>query len=117
MALKYSFEHAFPTILRENESVLDLSLGHFRYFHHFMRNRPATQHVVTPNEDGRLDLISFHSYGTVDLWWIIGLVNGLVDPIRDPHTGRVLVIPSLFDIEEYFQLMLSAGRGQAIQIG
>lgn len=48
---------------------------------------------------GRLDLVSFAAYGVPDFWWLIGIVNNIMDPFDDMSSGQVLKIPSL---NEYF---------------
>jgi len=51
---------------------------------------------------GRIDLISYDVYGTVDLWWLILLRNNIIDPINDIEVGDVLKIPSISDYYDYF---------------
>ena len=42
---------------------------------------------------GRADLISFYSYGTVDYWWLICLVNEIDDPLQGLPSGKQIKIP------------------------
>jgi len=55
------------------------------------------QHVM-----GRVDLISYEVYGTVDLWWLILLRNNIIDPLSEISVGDILKIPSLGDYYDYF---------------
>ena len=56
-------------------------------------------YVVTDNDVGRADLISFKFYGTPDLFWVILLLNGILDQFTGDSeqlglaTGTVLRIP------------------------
>ena len=50
-------------------------------------------HQVMPEEEGRLDLISYKYYGTVLLWWVIAKVSLIEDPLT-VKAGEVLRIPS-----------------------
>ncbi|MFA5669421.1 MAG: hypothetical protein WC967_09255 [Balneolaceae bacterium] len=65
-----------------------------------LRNLPAlTIHTVQNFEQGRLDLISLKYYKRDDLWWPLALYNGIVNPIAEIITGKVLRIPSKSDME------------------
>lgn len=39
-----------------------------------------------------LDSISFKVYGTPNLWWVIAIVNNVVNPFEDVYGGKVLRI-------------------------
>jgi len=49
----------------------------------------------------RPDLISYKNYGTVDFWWVICLVNDIVNPLSDFEEGQVLTIPNQLDIYNF----------------
>ena len=51
------------------------------------------EHIVTSIDAGRIDLISYKYYNTVDYWWAILLVNSIVDPFA-LEVGQSLRIPS-----------------------
>ncbi len=51
-------------------------------------------HTVTEGEVGKLDNIAWHYYGTPDLWWVIAMANGILNPLR-VTPGTVLRIPSM----------------------
>lgn len=57
-------------------------------------------HIVTPSDEGRLDLISFHYYKTPLLWWVIAEASGVTDPFNIP-IGTVLRIPELQSLYGY----------------
>lgn len=51
-------------------------------------------HELTAGEVGKLDVVSFYYYGTVDLWWVIAIANNILNPLRIP-AGTRLRIPSI----------------------
>lgn len=55
--------------------------------------------MVSDANAGRLDLIAWEVYQSVDMWWVIGYYNGIVNPIFDLTPGKKLKIPSLTDIQ------------------
>jgi len=58
------------------------------------------RHVVSPGEVGRIDLISYDAYGTVNYWWAIALANNIKNPLTDLVPGDTLIIPTREDIME-----------------
>lgn len=61
-----------------------------------------TQFVVPQFCEGRMDLISYIHYETVNLWWLIAHVNNIMDPITDLEAGMVLKIPSVSEAFEFY---------------
>lgn len=55
----------------------------------------ATDELYTVPQagEGRLDLISQQFYGTPELWWVIALVNNLIDPLVGFTTGQTIRVP------------------------
>jgi hypothetical protein len=51
--------------------------------------------TVAPEEEYRLDLISFRVYGTYRLWWVLALVNKINNPFVKPDIGEVIRCPAL----------------------
>lgn len=37
-------------------------------------------HIVTKQEENRLDMISNNYYGTPEYWWILAIANNFIDP-------------------------------------
>lgn len=37
-------------------------------------------------------IISYNAYGTMDLWWLIAIVNKIYNPIAMPEAGAVLKV-------------------------
>lgn len=64
--------------------------------------RARDTYQVTDSDACNLPGIAFKVYGDKNYWWIIGLYNGIVDPITDLEPGLVLQLPSLADINALF---------------
>lgn len=50
-------------------------------------------YTVPQAGEGRLDLISQQFYGTPELWWVLALVNNLIDPLVGFTASQVIRIP------------------------
>lgn len=53
---------------------------------------------VTNRYQNRLDNLSYDLYGTTDLWWIIGIINDITDPMDFKNYS--LKCPYLDDVIE-----------------
>lgn len=62
-----------------------------------------TAFQVSDDSEYRLDIISNKVYGTPDLWWVIGVYNGILNPLWELVTGNFLRIPSRADVEFVLQ--------------
>ena len=49
---------------------------------------------VPAGGDARLDLIAQKFYGVPDLWWVIALVNNILDPLVGAPVGTNIRIPA-----------------------
>jgi len=71
-------------------------LGPMQLPEEFLTTSPAwTVHTVSEHEVGFLDKLA-HRYfgmGQEHLWWVIALVNGIVDADLDVQPGQRLMIP------------------------
>ena len=70
-----------------------------RYFESVNRNTYTSDidtiyHIVEPNQEGRLDIISNIYYGTPAYFWAIADANNIIDPMVIVD-GTVLLIPSI----------------------
>lgn len=63
-----------------------------------LATQPMQQHIVTPRQQYRPDLLSYDLYGNSTYWWTIMILNQdqLRDPIRDLKAGIPLrvIVPS-----------------------
>ena len=60
-------------------------------------------HRVARNDIGFLDglAVTYYGPGNEKFWWVIALVNGIIDPDRDMFVGQVLTIPSRSTVLEF----------------
>jgi len=63
----------------------------------------ASYYTILDTDVGRLDLVSNKYYGTEALWWVIALVNQIIDPLVDMEVGAVIYIPDKSKIFEAFE--------------
>lgn len=67
-----------------------------------MNRRPMFYKVV--QEDlGSFDLISKKAYGSEEYWWVICLVNDILDISSDIAIGDILTIPSILDVFDFYK--------------
>lgn len=75
----------------------------------FMRALILTDnHTVQMDEVANLPLIAFRWYKNINLWWLIGMVNGIIDPYLEITAGKIIRMPSLSSIEDYFRQVKKA---------
>lgn len=74
--------------------------------------------MISESNAGRLDIISWLSYQTVDYWWVIGYFNGIVNPFYELTPGRIIRIPDKstidFALQQSVQKDASAVDGQRV---
>lgn len=56
---------------------------------------PTNIYVVTSADEANLFGIAFSVYGDRDYWWVLGVYNGILDPIGGVYPGLTLQIPNL----------------------
>ena len=61
------------------------------------------RYVIQANDVGFPDLIAARQYGfgNEDLWWIIALLNGIIDPETELQPGTLLLIPPLSLVQAF----------------
>ena len=107
---KFDRARYFNIVSLDGRDQLDLLSFEWLRFNKFLVDRNLETYVVSSDRDGRLDLISNDFYGTVDLWWIIAIANSILDVMSEIVVGKRLSIPSLSDVEEFYQLILRNQR-------
>lgn len=45
--------------------------------------------------------LAFNMYDDINLWWVLALYNGIVDPINDVYVGRTMRAPNKEDVVAY----------------
>lgn len=69
----------------------------------FKMKRPYQLCIVTEEEKGRPDLVSYKYYNTVEYWWLVCAANGIQCPFLEIVPGRELKIPSILDIADFYR--------------
>lgn len=88
-----------PSYKPESPYALTQIAGNYMaYYIH--RSFDAQQDDITAVLDherfvGRPDLLANDLYGDPSLWWVIGVRNGMEDPIHDLKLGITIYIPQL----------------------
>lgn len=77
-----------------NDNDKEIYLETFNQFKNNLTDSDIIYHIVRKNEVNRLDIIANNFYNSASLWWIIALVNMVIDPFTIPE-GMVLTIPSI----------------------
>lgn len=72
--------------------------------------------TVTTTNEMRLEAIAFREYGTIHLWWVIGVFNGVINPFREVVAGTKLNIPTLESINDYFDTVKREQLGTASRV-
>lgn len=67
----------------------------------FTMKYPVSYYTVLESDLVRPDLISYKMYGSVAYWWVILLVNDVIDPFTGVEVGQVLTIPALLDVYDF----------------
>lgn len=69
----------------------------------FVTNYPIAYYRVVQEDLGRLDLISYKQYQTVDYWWLVGYINDVENVWTDMVVGDLYKIPSVIDIYNFYK--------------
>lgn len=56
-----------------------------------------TYHIVSFNEEGRLDIIANNYYNDPSFWWILAVANQMIDPF-DFKKGVMIRIPPITSV-------------------
>lgn len=75
----------------------------------FERKMIPSRHVVAENDINALDNLALDYYGNEELWWVLALVNGIIDPEIDMYAGQELEIPARATVMQY---VIQNGRGK-----
>jgi len=79
-------------------------------FPKFIDQKQVATFRVNQAREFRLDLIADDFYSDTSLWWLLALVNKILDPVSEVSIGKVLIIPSLVDIEDFYQAIQARKR-------
>ena len=66
---------------------------------------PSIYNIYTVQYGDTWTNISYHYYGTIELWWIICKFNDIVNPVTLPMEGTKLKIPTKDVVESIVETM------------
>lgn len=69
----------------------------------FEVKRPVRYYRLTSIDRKRPDLLSYRFYATPAYWWVLCTVNGMDDPYFDTKIGRIISIPDIQDIYDFYK--------------
>lgn len=75
----------------------------------------ATRKVIVSDPyEANLPGIAYKLWGDPDYgyWWVLGLFNGIIDPIEDMPTGKELLVPNIDEVKKYLQSTSEEGITQ-----
>lgn len=111
MALpKFSREQFYSIGSVNGTPQLDFLSFRWIQFSEFIRFRRVRFYRVPQHQECNLPLISFQFYNDRSLWWIIAIANNILNPISEVVVGTELKIPTLEDVESFYQTILSRRR-------
>jgi streptogramin lyase len=90
-----------------------LAAGYMRFVRSLEFNR---FHRVLPDEEYNLPKVSFNAYGTVDLWWVVGAFNGIVNPAAELAAGTLLKMPTVVSVDAYIRSMAASRQGRGVVV-
>jgi len=80
-------------------------IDEYDYLHNnltkFKMNYKSSYYRIEQDDLMRPDLISYKIYGTIAYWWLIMMINGIQNPLKDMELGALLQIPNILDIYEF----------------
>lgn len=91
----FDLEDQIATVLVDGayeKDYLNTPLLEFR-----LRNE-STRYVIKDDDASGFDLPAYRSYGIEEVWWVLALINDVIDPMSDYFVGQVIVIPAQGDV-------------------
>lgn len=97
----------FYTISPVTDGQTGLNIDEFDFLYNslsnFVMNYEPMYYQVNETDMGRVDMISYKNYQTVNYWWLIAYANEIHDPFTDIYVGKLLVIPNILDIYDFIK--------------
>lgn len=69
----------------------------------FTLKHDPTYYRISSHDVSQPDLISKKLYDTERYWWIICVVNSIMNPLLDIIPGNIMTIPNILDIYEFYK--------------
>lgn len=102
MLTEYSMDNFFDIITDPNGKLfIDNSSFRFNHFSSWIKSRYGEEYMIRSDTAQTPDLISYMKYGREDLWWVICLANGIINPFEEIKEGTIILLPKMSDVKEY----------------
>lgn len=86
-----------------NEEIQDFDCLDSPFSDDLIELETGSEIVIGADLDDRMDLVSHRVYSDVNMWWICGDFNGLMD-VFDTQVGQRMFFPDMSGIEQaYFE--------------
>lgn len=53
-------------------------------------------YTITVNEKTPWTLISYSAYGTIELWWLLAIINGIQNPFELPSNNELKILKAQY---------------------
>ena len=88
-----SYENIFRTYRTENVNEQNFYYYNILNSVYIPKVLPVeVYYTITLQKSLPWTVISYNEYGTVNLWWLIVLTNGVINPVNMPGAGTILKI-------------------------
>lgn len=121
---EYNRDYFYNTISYINknnnivENVFDVLSFKFLDLKDYLRSKPLQLYVIEAGKEFRPDLISYDIYSDTQYWYIICLINDIIDPMEDLVVGTTLIYPELYIIENFYNELLQVElEGRTVSLG
>ena len=100
-AYESDIRYDLAKFLRQENDNYDPMTSQFLYS---LKELTSAGQITVTVEEFRPDLLSYNVYNSCQYWWILLAYNNIID-VRDLIAGKILLYPSVSDIESiYFNL-------------
>lgn len=107
---KYSQRRFYPTVMLDGIEQLDFVNFQWDRFPDFLDGQYVAYHRVQEQDIGMLDKLAMQYYGDDTLWWVLALANGIADPYGGFSVNDTLKIPTVSQIETFYQTIQQSRR-------
>jgi len=83
----------------------------FSLFTQLFPRSTMTTYITRGNAPATLWAISYAAYGTVDWWWLIGMLNGIDNALMPLANATTLYIPTLNQLNQYKSAVAQMSSG------
>ena len=108
--LKYDRSQYYNVVTPRGEPELDPLTFSWIGFKNYMIGRRTVTRTVTADEEGNLPLIAYKIYGDTSLWWVLGIMSDVMDPLLEVKAGTTITVPIPIEIDNYLQSLTSRRR-------